>query len=566
MRTLALTCLALLPLAGCESRQPVADLVVRNADVRTMEAASPAATALAVANGKLVFIGTDLDVDAWIGLDTTVIDAGGHTVLPGLIDSHIHAAEGALALGGCTLHNQQLTIEQAAEPIRACVAADPASTWIVVNEVNPAGFKATRKDLDAIEQKRPLFLWGADGHTAWVNSRALEVAKISRDTKDPEDGRIERDSRGEPTGFLVDGATGIPLAVMDKPSAAKRLDALRRVLPMLHATGITSYLEANTDAPTVAAYAELARTGGLDARVTVAFESGGENTPDEFARLESLRRQLAGNALFRADFIKLFADGVMEHPTQTAALLAPYNDEKGTPGKSTGKLYLAPADMQAFVSEAGRRQFNIHVHAIGDGAVRETLDVFEKARAAGSRQLFSIAHLQLVHPADLPRFARLDVGASLQLLWAQPDNYSIDALTPWLGDERLNRQYPARSLLAAKATVAGGSDWDVSSFNPFEAMATAMSRRNPEQPERAPLNPAEAVSLDQMLHAYTLGAAKIIGRDAEIGSLATGKLADFIVLDRRLTPQTPADDVRVTRPVRVFFGGRELALGRAASP
>src|SRR5690349_862255 len=124
MRTLALTCLALLPLAGCESRQPVADLVVRNADVRTMEAASPAATALAVANGKLVFIGTDLDVDAWIGLDTTVIDAGGHTVLPGLIDSHIHAAEGALALGGCTLHNQQLTIEQAAEPIRACVAAD----------------------------------------------------------------------------------------------------------------------------------------------------------------------------------------------------------------------------------------------------------------------------------------------------------------------------------------------------------------------------------------------------------------------------------------------------------
>ncbi len=545
-------------LAACGARHPAADLVLRNGDIRTMDPRTPQATALAVSAGRIVFVGTDTQAGQWIGDHTAVVDAGGLTVLPGLIDSHIHVAEGALSLGGCTLHNEQLTIEQAAGHIRDCVAADREATWIVVNEVNPAGFKATRKDLDTIETRRPLFLWGADGHTAWVNSRALEVAKITRDTRDPADGRIERDAKGEPTGFLVDGATGLALSVMDKPTIEKRMDALRRVLPLLHAAGITSYLEANTDEPTVTAYAKFARLGELTARVTVAFESSGENSPAEFARLESLRRALAGNALFRADFIKLFADGVMEYPTQTAALLAPYNDAHGAPGTSTGKLYHTPADLQAFVAEANRHGFNIHVHAIGDGAVRETLDVFEKARADGSKQLFSIAHLQLIDPADLPRFSKIGVAASLQLLWAQPDNYSIDALTPWIGAERLARQYPARSLAATGATIAGGSDWDVTSFNPFEAMATALSRRNPEHPERPPLNPGEALSLDDMLHAYTSGAAALMGRDHEIGSLATGKYGDFIVLDRRLTPAITADEVRTTRPSRVFFDGREV--------
>jgi predicted amidohydrolase YtcJ len=559
MRTLAgLISISTFWLCGCGTATPAADLVLRNGDVRTMNDAARAASAFAVSGGKIVFVGSDEQAGQWIGTHTTVVDAGGLTVLPGLIDSHIHAAEGALALGGCSLHNEQLTIEQAAAPIRACIAADETSTWMVVNEVNPAGFKATRRELDAIDTQRPLFLWGADGHTAWVNSRALEVAKITRETRDPADGRIERDAKGEPTGFLVDGATGLALSMMDKPTPEKRIDALRRVLPLLHNAGITSYLEANTDEPTVLAYAEFAKRGELTARVTVAFESSGEDSPGEFERLESLRRRLAGDVLFRADFIKLFADGVMEYPTQTAALLAPYNDAQGAPGKSTGKLYLTPEAMTAFVEAANRHSFNIHVHAIGDGAVRETLDVFEKARAAGSKQLFSIAHLQLVDPADLPRFAKLEVAASLQLLWAQPDNYSIDALTPWIGAERLARQYPARSLAAAGATIAGGSDWDVTSFNPFEAMATAMSRRNPEHADRAPLNPAEALPLDAMLRAYTLGAAKLIGRDHEIGSIATGKYADFIVLDRRLTEKTAADDIRGTKPSRVFFGGREL--------
>ena len=556
-------------LAACGSPAPpptpaatLADLVILDADIRTMMPAQPRASALAVNDGRIIAVGDAAAVQPFIGPQTRVLRVDGHTVLPGLIDSHIHAAEGALARGGCTLGDDELTIRQAAPRIRACIDADKDSKWLIVTDVNPAGFKANRLQLDAIDHERPMLLWGTDGHTGWVNSRALELAKITRGTKDPDDGRIERDALGEPTGFLVDGAVGLVLGVMEKPTPEKRLEKLRWVLPQLHAVGITSYLEANTDAETVDAYVDLAGRYELDARVTIALESSGADTDAEFARLKSLRERVGTQPQLRADFIKLFADGVMEHPTQTAALLAPYLGADGKPTASSGMRYLAPAAMTSFVERADAAGFNIHVHAIGDAAVREALDSFAAARAAGSRRLYSIAHLQLVDPADLPRFAANDVIASLQLLWAQPDNYSIDAVQKYIGPERHARQYPARALANAKAVIAGGSDWDVSSFNPFEAMATAMSRRNPEHPDRAPLGPDQALTLDEMLTAYTLNAARLIGRDDEVGSLAAGKAADLVVLGTTFTKDTGADEVRRTKPAQVFFAGQELALGK----
>lgn len=565
MRTAPLLLAALLTACGSPAPPPaaaLADLVILEADLRTMEPAQPVASAIAVNDGRIIAVGDAAAVRPFIGPQTRVIRAGGHTVLPGLIDSHIHAAEGALARGGCSLDDDELTIKQAAPRIRACFDKDADSKWLIVTDVNPAGFKANRLQLDAINRDRPMLLWGTDGHTGWVNSRALELAKITRGTKDPADGHIERDTLGEPTGFLVDGAVGLVLGVMEKPTPEKRLDKLRWVLPQLHAVGITSYLEANTDAETVDAYVDLASRYELDARVTIALESSGADTDAEFARLTALRERIGKQPLLRADFIKLFADGVMEHPTQTAALLAPYLDADGKPTASSGKLYLQPAAMTAFIEHADRSGFNIHVHAIGDAAVRETLDSFAAARAAGSQRLYSIAHLQLVDPADLPRFAANDVIASFQLLWAQPDNYSIDAVQKYVGPERFARQYPARAVAAAKGVIAGGSDWDVSSFNPFEAMATAMSRRNPDHPDRAPLGLDQALTLDEMLLAYTRNAARLIGRDAETGSLAVGKAADLVLLGTTFTKDTTADEVRKTRPVQVFFNGQELAIAK----
>jgi predicted amidohydrolase YtcJ len=228
-------------------------------------------------------------------------------------------------------------------------------------------------------------------------------------------------------------------------------------------------------------------------------------------------------------------------------------------------LYLAPEVMASFIKRADANGFNVHIHAIGDAAVHEALDAFGAARAAGSKRLYSIAHLQLIDGADLPRFAALNVAVSLQLLWAQPDNYSVDALTPWLGPDRMSRQYPARSLARHHVTIAGGSDWDVSSFNPFEAMATAMSRMYPGKPERGALNAAEALTLDEMLTAYTINAARLIGRDSETGSLEAGKAADVIVLDRKLSRETAADAVRAIQVKHTFFAGRELPLAAATT-
>ena len=555
----ALTCAVVTILGACDTAPPhdLADLVILGADLRTMDASSAQATALAVKGGRIVYVGDDTEAAKWIGPASKVLRADGHTVLPGLIDSHIHVAEGALARGGCSLADEQLSIAVAAQRIRDCFAKEHESTWLMVTGVNGAGFKANRHDLDAVASDRPLFLYGSDSHTAWVNSRALELAKITRRTPNPADGRIERDAKGDPTGFLVDGAIGLVTGAMEQPTAEKRLEVIRKTLPELHAVGITSYLEANTDAETVAAYVELARLGQLTARVTIALESTAENTPAEFARLKALRASVGSQPLLRADFIKLIADGVMEFPTQTAALIEPYLSA-GKPGKSRGKLYIQPDVMTAFVKQADADGFNIHVHAIGDAAVRESLDAFAAARAAGSKRLYSIAHLQLIDPADLPRFAKEDVIASFQLLWARPDNYSIDAVKPYIGDERLARTYPARSLLAAGGTIAGGSDWDVSSFNPFEAMASGMSRMNPKQPQRGALNADQALTLDEMLEAYTIDAARVLGRDADIGSLTVGKQADLVVLDHRLTGLTTADEVRGLRPVKTIFGGGDL--------
>jgi len=546
-------------LAACHREAPPApaDLVLTGADLRTMESTLAGATAFAVKDGRFVYVGSDSEASRWIGPETRTLEASGNTILPGLIDSHIHAAEGALARGGCSLADETLTIEQAAPKIRACVEADKGTGWLTVTDVNPAGFKASREQLDAITSARPLFLWGTDGHTAWVNSRALELAKITRKTANPEDGRIERDDRGEATGFLVDGALGLVLGVMEKPTLARRLDALRSVQKQLHAVGITSILEANTDAETVAAYVELAKLGELRMRVTIALESSGENTPAEFARLDALRAQVGSQPLLRADFIKLIADGVMEYPTQTAAMLSPYLVD-GKPGPLSGKLYMTTAAMAEFIQQADTHGFHIHVHAIGDAAVRETLNAFTAARAAGNMHSFSIAHLQLIDPADIPRFAKINVLASLQLLWARPDNYSIDAVKAYIGDERLARTYPARALVASGAVVAGGSDWDVSSFNPFEAMATGMSRINPAQPARGALNADQALTLNEMLAAYTIYAARVLDRDKEIGSITAGREADFVVLDRRLSSSASADEVRALKPAHTFFAGQEM--------
>jgi predicted amidohydrolase YtcJ len=550
------TLIALTALA-CTQRPPaeVADVVILDAAVVTMDPAQPQASALAIRDGKIAFVGDNESAQKWVGEKTRVVRVAGATVLPGLIDSHIHAMSGALSLDSCTFADAQLSLAEVAAIIRECVARTPGEGWVVVQDLNAAGFQADRRALDAVVPARPLVLWAADGHVGWANSAALSRAGITRNTSDPADGRIERDRKGEPTGFLVDEAMAMVGKHLDKPGPEQRERLLSRALRDIAAAGITTFMEANADAETVATYVALASKKQLAQRVTFALESAGESTDQEFSRLKGLRELAQSQPQLHADMIKLFADGIIEYPTQTAALLEPYLDASGRPTKNLGPLYQEPEALAQFVTHAATEGFGVHIHAIGDRAARVALDAFARARQQGSRRSYSIAHLELVDPADFPRFRELGVIASLQLQWAEPDNYTVEAALPYIGPERQARLYPARSFIAAGATIAGGSDWNVSTFNPFEAMATAVSRTNPKEPQRGVLGADQALKLSEMFAAYTINAARMLGRDAEIGSLQPGKAADIVVLDRTLNDSSSAEQIRGARVRTLFANG-----------
>jgi predicted amidohydrolase YtcJ len=559
MRRLALPlAFALVSCGGPPPSMQVADVVLLDASIRTMNPAQPEAQALAIQKGRIVFVGDDADAQRWVATSTRVLRLDGATVLPGLIDSHIHVLEGGLSCAGCTFEDEELTVAQMAPIVRDCAARTPGSDIVVVQDLNAAGFRANRQQLDTILADRPLLLWGSDGHVGWANTAALERAGIARATTDPADGRMERDSSGMPTGLLVDGALRPVTSLIPKSTPEQRERALTMMLPKLAAAGITAYMEANTSEAAVATYVDVASRNQLTARVTLALRSDGGARREEIERLVRLRQLAEAQPLLRADIIKLFADGVMEFPTQSAAMLEPYLEAGGKPGKNLGRLDYPPAPLAQFVQQADTAGFGVHVHAIGDRAVRAALDAFAEARAHGSRRSYSIAHMQLVDPADVPRFRELDVIASMQLRWAQPDNYTMDALLPYIGPQRHARLYAARSIVAGGGTIAGGSDWNVSSYNPFEAMATAISRTNPAEPKRGALNAEQVLTLREMLAAYTINAARMLKRDSEIGSLEVGKAADVVVLDRRLDDSTPVSEVRATKVVYTFAAGRML--------
>lgn len=549
--------------AACAASTPPADLVIVNARVQTMSGTQPLAQALAIRDGRIVRVGDDLQVRELAGPATRIIDAGGATVLPGFIDTHMHPVTSSAQLDDCTAGDRELEVAALGALLAACQPTRDARSglaWLLVSDLNPAGFKATRHDLDAIESARPVMLKATDGHSSWLNSRALAASGITRATPDVADGRIVRDASGDPTGHLIDGAQRLTDAAIPVDTLEAKVAALRKALPMLHATGLTSVMDASVAEAELEVLATLARSGELTLDVTTALEAEADGKVDSLPKLEDQRQRYAGLANLRVNTAKVFVDGVMEFPTQSAALLEPYVPVDGQGRSDTGNLYVDPEAFGRLATELDRRGFNVHAHAIGDRAVRVALDAFAQARGTlgeASRAKFSISHLQLVDPADWPRFAELDVYASFQLLWAQPDNYATDAVQPFIGPMRSALMYPARSLLGNGATLVGGSDWNVSSPAPLEAIAVAMDRRDPEHLEKPPLVPMQSVALDVMLRAYTIEAARMLGIDGETGSLAEGRQADVIVLDRNLDG-ADAPSVRAAAVRYTFADGKQV--------
>jgi hypothetical protein len=411
---------------------------------------------------------------------------------------------------------------------------------------------------------RPVFLSNRDGHGAWVNSRALELAGIDAATPDPALGRIERDADGAPVGMLQEAAMELVERLIPPHDQATLERAILDAQAELHGLGIAGWQDANVSPIRLAAYRTVAERGALTARVVLALGSddleafGG---PDGMASVRDAVATAArtmpagtpGPARLAASAVKFFVDGILEN--RTGALLEPYLDLDGRPTGGTGISNREPEVLRRLAVELDARGLQLHYHAIGDRAVREALDAIEAARRTnGPRDLrHHIAHIQLIHPDDVPRFAALDAVANAQPLWAVHEA-QMDVLTiPILGPVRSAWQYPFGSLLRAGARLAFGSDWTVSTADPFPQIEVAVRRAWPGNGDAAPFLPAERLTLDEALRAATVGSA-FVNRQDEAGWLGAGRLADLIVLDRELGAPD-AGPIVETKVVATLVGG-----------
>jgi len=544
-----------------------ADLVLLHGKIHTEDSDRRVVEALAVRGNSLVAVGTDQAVSALIGPNTRSIDLHGRVVLPGIIDAHTHPAESAQDLGKCSLEDKALTPADVKTRVAACLGAHPGdrTQWFEVVMVNPSGLTLSLADLDSILPDRPLLLEGSDGHSVWANSLALKAAHVTAATKDPAGGHIERDASGAPTGTLRDIAAEIALAAKPAPSLEYEASQLDKALDSMRAIGITSVQDAAVDDHLMQIYKRLYDTHRLNMRVRASFHLKNLQEPASvlIGKAQKFRAKWAIDPDFlRADAVKIFADGVIEYPSQTAALLEPYLDGQGHPTRNRGPSYFTQDNLNQIVSAADAAGLTVHIHAIGDRAVRSALDAIADARrrngALDNRD--QIAHLELIDPADFPRFKELGVIANFQLLWAQRDDYIDKATVKYLGPERSRYLYPARSLRDAGAKIAGGSDWGVSSFDAFIAMEHAITRS--ERRGRPPLLPEQSLLLQDMVDAYTINAAFALKQELTTGSIEVGKRGDFIVLDRDIFSIDPFD-LHDTLVTSTYLDGREVYAAKS---
>jgi hypothetical protein len=531
-----------------------ADLVLTGGAVYTVDAARSWAQAVAVRGGRIVAVGTDAGMRPYVGPRTEVVGLRGRMVLPGFQDAHVHAASGGLERNQCDLSGLHSRAGYLAA-IRGYADQHPEAAWITGGgwslDQFPGGVPS-KDDLDEVVPDRPVFLSNRDHHGAWVNSRALALAGLDAATPDPPDGRIERDGAGVPGGMLHEGAMNLVQGVVPAPGLAEQVAGIVTGQAYLHSLGITAWQEAIVGDYAVVpdcfgAYREAERQGLLTARVTGALwwpRSADLGYLDFLAE----RRAVAGRGRFRATAVKIMQDGICEN--FTAAMLAPYLDGHGHPTAGQGAGFFDAAELTAAVTAIDARGFSVHVHAIGDRAVREALDAVAAARAANRSGTgrHHIAHIQVVHPDDLPRFRALGVAANCQPLWACNEPQMTELTVPFLGAERAGWQYPFGSLAASGAQLCFGSDWPVSSPNPMWELHTAVNRTAPPGypyggPDAdQPFLPAERLTLPAALAAFTIGSAYINHDEREAGSVEPGKRADLVVLDRNLFAQ-PATEI-----------------------
>jgi predicted amidohydrolase YtcJ len=501
----------------------------------------PPASAVAVRGDRIVAVGdaADRDLTDLVGRRTEVVDLRGRALLPGFQDAHVHPAFAGVTMIGCNLIGAA-TLDEALARIGSYAAQHPDQEWIAGSGWRMEWFDhgtPSRELLDQVTGGRPAYLTNRDGHGAWASTRALELAGVDERTPDPPDGRIERNADGSAQGTLHEGAATLVGRHVPAVTFDERLSGLMLAQQHLHARGITAWQDAIVgeylgSADPLPVYLAAAAAGKLTARVQGALwwdrARGGEQLPDILARREQGQ---AGR--FRANTVKIMQDGVTE--SFTAGMIEPYLDSCGCQTANRGLSHVDASQLREYVTLLDAAGFQVHLHAIGDRAVRESLDAIEAARVANGANdhRHHIAHLQVMHPDDVPRFAALGVTANVQALWAAHEPQMDELTIPFIGPERAAHQYLFGDLLRSGARLAGGSDWAVSSANPLRAVHVAVNRTLPGSAGAAaePLLPGQQLSLAEALATYTTGSAYVNHLD-ETGAIEAGKLADLVVLDR----------------------------------
>jgi predicted amidohydrolase YtcJ len=531
-----------------------------NGKIFTGDPEHPYAEAIMIRGDKIVAVGNSTDIGRTAERNAEKIDLHGRTLLPGLIDSHVHATYGGLTLNSADVGDSVHTIAElttfVAEAKKSgkavqgdilVVSGIPLAMWSKTDELN-ARFSA------GVYENQPIFLHGMDGHTCWAN-RALRLR--AGVTKDFVSRLSEADRKYygvgadlEPNGFAVDKGLEKIEAVLPKPSREQLLEAGRSAVRYLHSFGITSWLDPAVDEPILTAYRELSKRGELTAHVAalpVVELKKGDNT-DPLIQVQALREKFGDVRDLTIPGIKVFADGVVEYPSQSAAMSSPYKNTG-----LNGDLLFDPTQFAKLVIDADKQGLLVHVHAIGDKAVTEALNGMEAARKVNgnSRIPHTITHLQFVVPKDIPRFKELGVIAAFQLFWASAEPDTIELVKPYIDPEVYAWQYPARSIVDTGGIISGASDWPVSTPNVFFAIYQAETRKGPE----GVLNADECMPREAMLFAYTRNSAIAMRQLDKIGSIAPGKQADLVLVDRDVLTVSP-DEVRNTQVLWTMEDGR----------
>ena len=514
---------------------------------------------VAVVGGRVVSLGDLDEVRAAAGAGAEEFDLAGGLLSAGFEDAHVHPMVAGLEQAGCDLSGSSSRGEYL-EAIGQHAAEHPEATWIRGGGWSLAAFAAEAPsvaDLDSVVPDRPVFLPSSDHHDAWVNTRALELAGVTRDTPDPPDGWLMRDADGKLEGTLREAAMAL---VGDHVTTSREeyADGLRRAQRYLHSHGITGWHDAliggyaGIDDPTQA-YLDLLGSGELVSRVRAALWWDRHRGVEQIKDLIERRADLAEHGL-DAGAVKVMADGISE--TGTAAVTEPYTNLPFCSCGEHGLSFLDTDQFQEAVAGLDAAGFQVHVHAIGDRAVHDALDAIEQARRMnGMNDLrHQIAHLQLVRPADRARFGRLGVVANIQGMWASAETPAVTLLEPHLDEERRGWQYPFAEILRGGAVCAGGSDWPVNSPSPVAAMHTLVNRRAPGSgPADRALVPGQALTLTEAYAAYTSGSAYANHRTGS-GALQIGARADLVVLDRDCF-HAPVEEIGETRVRATFVNG-----------